>query len=200
MARNRATVSYNEVSYSAGPGDYSSMVGQWPHDHTILFASHWCCMLGQRMGLVGLRPFANAQKYSYDRKSTCTWACRWCKYAISIGAIIRITNRLIWIPHVFHDDQSYLEIFVFSAIGRRLLSAACRTRKRSTTRLKQLITTSQECPGCGQYTGGEGFPTSRPAKAKHPQVHLSGPNGFCYIESERVVPSQSFFKHFRHDA
>lgn len=96
----------------------------------------------------------------------------------NIGAIIRVPHRL----YVFHDVQSYLEIYVLSMIQRRLMSAACRMRKRSTTRLKQLITTSQECPGCGQYTGGEGFPTSRPAKAKHPQVHLSGPKGFCYID------------------
>ena len=61
------------------------------------------------------------------------------------------------------------------------------TRKRPTTRFKQLITTSQQCPRCGQYTGGEGFPTSRPAKAKHPQVHLSGPKGFRYIGSEEIA-------------
>ena len=60
-------------------------------------------------------------------------------------------------------------------------------RKISTTRLEQLITTSQRCPRCGQYIGGKGFLTSRPAKAKHPQVHLSGPKGFRYIESEEIV-------------
>lgn len=119
---------------------------------------------------------------------------------LSIGKTIFITYRLTSIQYVLHDDQTYFEIYVLSMIRRRLMSEAWRMRKRSTTRLKQLITTSQECPGCGQYTGGEGFPISRPAKAKHPQVHLSGPKGFCYIESEEIVLSHSFFKHFRHDA
>ena len=82
-----------------------------------------------------------------------------------------------------HVSQS----IVFVAAVCKLLSLNCKTRKRSTTRLEQLIITSQRCPRYGQYIRGKGFPTSRPAKAKHPQVHLSGPKGFRYIESEKIA-------------